>query len=96
MRSTQTITESLKVASTMMRNANRKMNIPEIQRMTMEFERENDIMEQRQEIMDDAIDEATMGDEDEEEAEAEVSKICDELNIQLGQSVSQTPEQSFQ
>lgn len=68
------------------------MNVPEIQRMTMEFERENDIMEQRQEIMDDAIDEATMGDEDEEEAESEVQKICDELNIQLGQGVSHPAE----
>lgn len=52
----------------------------------MEFERENEIMDERQEMMDDAIDEAT-GLEDEEESEDVVKEVLDEIGVDLGQSV---------
>jgi division protein CdvB (Snf7/Vps24/ESCRT-III family) len=63
------------------------MNLPALQRIAMEFEKENDIMDQRQEMMDDAIDDAT-GMEDEEESEDVVNQVLDEIGIDLGQSVS--------
>ena len=53
----------------------------------MEFEKENDIMDQRQEMMDDAIDDVT-GLEDEEESEDVVNQVLDEIGVDLGQSVS--------
>ena len=53
----------------------------------MEFERENDIMDQRQEMIDDAIDE-TVGPEDEEEGEEVVNQVLDEIGVDLGQAVS--------
>ena len=53
----------------------------------MEFEKENDIMDQRQEMMDDAIDDVT-GLEDEEEGEEVVNQVLDEIGVDLGQSVS--------
>jgi hypothetical protein len=66
---------------------NRQMNLPALQRIAMEFERENDIMDQRQEMMDDAIDDVT-GLEDEEEGEEVVQQVLDEIGIDLGQAVS--------
>lgn len=63
------------------------MNLPALQRIAMEFERENDIMDQRQEMMDDAIDDVT-GLEDEEEGEEVVNQVLDEIGIDLGQAVS--------
>jgi hypothetical protein len=66
---------------------NRQMNLPALQRIAMEFEKENDIMDQRQEMMDDAIDDAT-GMEDEEESEDVVNQVLDEIGIDLGQAVS--------
>lgn len=66
---------------------NRQMNLPALQRIAMEFEKENDIMDQRQEMMDDAIDDAT-GLEDEEESEDVVNQVLDEIGIDLGQAVS--------
>lgn len=66
---------------------NRQMNLPALQRIAMEFERENDIMDQRQEMMDDAIDDVT-GLEDEEEGEEVVNQVLDEIGIDLGQAVS--------
>ena len=66
---------------------NKQMNLPALQRIAMEFEKENDIMDQRQEMMDDAIDDAT-GMEDEEESEDVVNQVLDEIGIDLGQAVS--------
>lgn len=63
------------------------MNLPALQRIAMEFEKENDIMDQRQEMMDDAIDDVT-GLEDEEEGEEVVKEVLDEIGIDLGQAVS--------
>lgn len=65
---------------------NRQMNLPALQRIAQEFEKENDIMDQRQEMMDDAIDDAT-GMEDEEESEDVVNQVLDEIGIDLGQAV---------
>lgn len=62
------------------------MNLPAIQRIAMEFERENDMMDQRQEMMDDAIDD-TFEDEEEESDEI-VNQVLDEIGIDLSQSVS--------
>ncbi|KAK4935894.1 hypothetical protein LTR28_010269 [Elasticomyces elasticus] len=56
----------------------------------MEFEKENDIMDQRQEMMDDAIDDVT-GLEDEEEGEEVVNQVLDEIGIDLGQALGETP-----
>jgi len=68
---------------------NRQMNLPALQRIAMEFERENDIMDQRQEMMDDAIDDVT-GLEDEEEGEEVVKEVLDEIGVDLGLSVRQS------
>jgi hypothetical protein len=72
--------------SALLGSMNRQMNLPALQRIAMEFEKENDIMDQRQEMMDDAIDDAT-GMEDEEESEDVVNQVLDEIGIDLGQAV---------
>lgn len=80
--------QSMKGATQLLGSMNRQMNLPALQRIAMEFERENDIMDQRQEMMDDAIDDVT-GLEDEEEGEEVVNQVLDEIGVDLGQSVSQ-------
>lgn len=66
---------------------NRQMNLPALQRIAMEFERENEVMDERQEMMDDAVDEAT-GLEDEEESDDIVKEVLDEIGVNLSQEVS--------
>jgi hypothetical protein len=78
--------QSMKGATTLLGSMNRQMNLPALQRIAMEFERENDIMDQRQEMMDDAIDDVT-GLEDEEEEEEVMSKVLDEIGVDLHQMV---------
>ena len=43
------------------------MKLPQIQKIMMEFERESEIMDMKEEMMNDAIDDVMEGDEDEEE-----------------------------
>jgi charged multivesicular body protein 2A len=85
-RSNEQMMQSMKGATKLLGGMNRQMNLPALQRIAMEFERENDIMDQRQEMMDDAIDDVT-GLEDEEEEEDVVNKVLDEIGIDLGQAV---------
>lgn len=79
--------QSMKGATMLLGSMNRQMNLPALQRIAMEFERENDVMDQRQDMMDDAIDEATGIEGDEEEGEDIVKEVLDEIGVDLNQSV---------
>lgn len=83
--------QSMKGATQLLGSMNRQMNLPALQRIAMEFEKENDIMDQRQEMMDDAIDDVT-GLEDEEEGEEVVNQVLDEIGVDLSQTVSRQPD----
>jgi charged multivesicular body protein 2A len=85
-RSNEQMMQSMKGATQLLGSMNRQMNLPALQRIAMEFEKENDIMDQRQEMMEDAIDDVT-GLEDEEESEEVVNQVLDEIGIDLGQAV---------
>lgn len=80
--------QSMKGATMLLGSMNRQMNLPALQRIAMEFERENEIMDERQEMMDDAVDEAT-GIDDEEESEDIVKEVLDEIGVNLSQEVCQ-------
>lgn len=78
---------SMKGATTLLGSMNRSMNLPALQRIAMEFEKENDIMDQRQEVMDDAIDDVT-GLDDEVESDEVVNQVLDEIGVDMSQLVS--------
>jgi division protein CdvB (Snf7/Vps24/ESCRT-III family) len=75
----------MKGATRLLGSMNRSMNLPALQRIAMEFEKENDIMDQRQEMMEDAIDDSMEADE--EESEEIVNQVLDEIGIDLNQKV---------
>lgn len=85
-RSNEQMAQSMRGATRLLGAMNRQMNLPSLQRIAMEFERENDIMDQREEMMNDAIDDAT-GVEDEEEGEEIVNEVLDEIGVDLGAAV---------
>lgn len=79
--------QSMKGATMLLGSMNRQMNLPALQRIAMEFERENEVMDERQEMMDDAIDEATGMEGEEEEGEDIVKEVLDEIGVDLGSAV---------
>ncbi|POS84767.1 charged multivesicular body protein 2A, partial [Erysiphe pulchra] len=83
--------QAMKGAVGVLGSMNRSMNLPALQRIALEFERENDIMDQRQEMMDDAIDDVT-GLEDEVDGEEIVEQVLEEIGIDLKNSMGETPQ----
>ncbi|KAK9463862.1 Snf7 family [Lipomyces oligophaga] len=88
-RSNEQMMQSMKGATRLLGSMNRSMNLPALQKIAMEFEKENDIMDQRQEMMDDAIDDAM--EDDEEESDEVVNQVLDEIGIDLSQSLGEAP-----
>ncbi len=77
----------MKGATKAMGSMNRQMNLPKIQQIMMQFERENEMMDMKDEIMGDAIDDAFEEDEDEAESDEIVNKVLDEIGIHFDQEV---------
>ena len=67
---------------------NSRLKLPELQKIMMDFERETEIMDLKEELISDTIDDA-IGDEDEdEESEALVQKVFDELGLEFTDELS--------
>lgn len=79
--------QAMKGATMALGSMNKSMNLPQLQRIAMEFERENDVMEQRQEMMDDAVDDA-MDVGVEEEGDEVVEQVLEEIGVDMNQAVS--------
>ncbi|ORX87845.1 SNF7 family protein [Basidiobolus meristosporus CBS 931.73] len=82
--------EAMKGASKAMRSMNSRMNLPQIQNIMMEFERESEMMDMKEEMMSDAIDDAMEDEDEEEETDAIVNQVFDEIGISFDQSLSDT------
>lgn len=71
---------------------NRSMNLPAVQRIMREFERESATMDMKDEMMGDAVDEAMDDDAEgigeEEEGDQILKEVLDEIGVGLGQQVS--------
>lgn len=82
--------QSMKGATRIIGGMNRSMNLPALSKIAQDFERENDIMEQRQEMMEDAVDDALGDPAEEEESEETIAQIMDELGIEFNAKVRRT------
>uniref|UniRef100_A0A8C6QUZ3 Charged multivesicular body protein 2A n=1 Tax=Nannospalax galili TaxID=1026970 RepID=A0A8C6QUZ3_NANGA len=67
------------------------LKLPQIQKIMMEFERQAEIMDMKEEMMNDAIDDAMGDEDDEEESDAVVSQVLDELGLSLTDELSNLP-----
>lgn len=66
LKSNNSMAQAMKGVTKAMGTMNRQLKLPQIQKIMMEFERQAEIMDMKEEMMNDAIDDA-MGDEDDEE-----------------------------
>ncbi|KAK2951720.1 putative Charged multivesicular body protein 2a [Blattamonas nauphoetae] len=81
--SQQALVGCMKSMNRIMGTMSRQIKIPQMQKIMMDFQRQNDIMEQKQEIMDDAMDDAFGAADEDEEADVLVNQILDEFSIQM-------------
>jgi len=79
--------EAMKSTASAMHKMNKAIDVPAINKMMSEFEKENAKTEIMQEIMGDTIDDALGGEENEEEEEAIVNQVLDEIGITFGEEL---------
>merc|ERR1711874_337273 len=91
LKSQSAMANAMKGVTKAMGSMNKQMKLPEIQKIMMEFEKQSEIMDMKGEMMEDAIDDV-MGDEDEEEeSDAIVAQVLDELGLQLNDKLGDMP-----
>lgn len=86
--------EAMKGVTKAMTNMNRQLNLPQIQKILHEFEKQSEIMDMKEEMINDAMDDAMEDEGDEEETDAIVSQVLDELGLQLNDKLSGLPQAS--
>lgn len=94
LRSQNAMAQAMKGVTKAMQNMNKQLNLPQIQRILHEFEKQSEIMDMKEEMMNDAIDDAMEDEGDEEESDAVVSQVLDELGLQLSDQLSGLPSTS--
>jgi charged multivesicular body protein 2A len=95
LQSNQTMTEAMKGVSSAMKTMNKQINLPQINKIMMNFEKESELMDIKEEMMNDAIDNVMEEEDDEEESENIVNQIFDEIGISLNQELVDTPQTSL-
>jgi len=92
MGSQATMAEAMKGVTKAMGRMNSQMNLPQIQKIMMEFEKQSEMMEMKGEMMDDVMDDAMDDGETEEETDNVVGQILGELGIEMGEAMGSIPE----
>uniref|UniRef100_A0A6M2DQI7 Putative vacuolar assembly/sorting protein did4 n=1 Tax=Xenopsylla cheopis TaxID=163159 RepID=A0A6M2DQI7_XENCH len=94
LKSQNTMAQAMKGVTKAMQNMNKQLNMPQIQKILHEFEKQSEIMDMKEEMINDSIDDAMEEDDDEEESDAIVSQVLDELGLQLTDTLSGLPQAS--
>lgn len=92
-KSQEAMAEAMKSVTTAMVRMNKAVNVPTIQKIMTDFQRENERAEFTQEFMGDMLDDAMEQDGDEEEQDKIVGQVLDEIGINFGDTVPEAPTQ---
>merc|ERR1719367_880590 len=94
LKSQNAMAQAMKGVTKAMMNMNKQMKLPEIQKIMQEFEKQSEIMDMKEEMMSDVIDDALGDEDDEEESDAIVSQVLDELGLQMTDQIAGLPSAS--
>uniref|UniRef100_A0A3Q2NZA0 Charged multivesicular body protein 2A n=1 Tax=Fundulus heteroclitus TaxID=8078 RepID=A0A3Q2NZA0_FUNHE len=81
LKSNNSMAQAMKGVTKAMATMNRQLKLPQIQKIMMEFEKQSELMDMKEEMMNDAIDDAMGDEDDEEESDAIVSQVLDENHL---------------
>merc|ERR1719154_742748 len=90
LKSQNAMANAMKGVTKAMTNMNRQLKLPQIQQIMQEFEKQTEMMNMKEEIMNDVMDDAMEG-EDEDESDAIVSQVLDELGLQMTEGLGGLP-----
>jgi Conserved protein implicated in secretion len=90
-KSHEAMASALKGTSIAMQKMNKQMNLPAMQKIMMEFQKQEMIAEMTGEMIGESMDDMMEGEEDEEETDKLVSQVLDEIGVDLNQSLEEAP-----
>lgn len=90
LKSTNAMGQTMKQVTQVMKRMNASMKLPQLQRIMMDFEKESGLLDSKEEMMSDAIDDA-LGEDDIDESEAIVNSVLAELGIEMNEQLSNLP-----
>ncbi|KAH9174243.1 vacuolar sorting protein DID4 [Lactarius sanguifluus] len=93
LRSNQQMADAMRGATRAMKSMNRGLNLPQIQRIMNEFERESATMDMKEEMMSDAVDDVMDDDLEDEEEEGDkiLKQVLDEIGVGISQQLAEAP-----
>jgi len=91
MQSQQSMSKAMGSITLSMRTMNRQMNLPALQKMMIEFEKQTTMSEMKQEMVEDILDDVLSAEQEEEEAEDMVNSVFDEIGISFAGDLASTP-----
>lgn len=91
MKSQQSMSKAMGSITLSMRTMNRQMNLPALQKMMMEFEKQSAMSEMKQEMVEDILDDVLSAEQEEEDADEMVNSVFDEIGISFAGDLSATP-----
>ncbi|KAF8633748.1 hypothetical protein AX17_004404 [Amanita inopinata Kibby_2008] len=91
LRSNQQMADAMRGATRAMASMNRGLNLPAIQRIMHEFEKESSTMDMKEEMMSDTVDDVMEEEDDEEEGDKILKEVLDEIGVSLSQQLSDAP-----
>lgn len=93
LRSNQQMADAMRGATRAMASMNKGLNLPAIQRIMNEFERESAAMDMKEELMSEAVDGVMEDDAEDEEEEGDkiLQQVLEEIGIDMSQKLGETP-----
>ncbi|KAF8479041.1 vacuolar sorting protein DID4 [Russula ochroleuca] len=93
LRSNQQMADAMRGATRAMKSMNRGLNLPQIQRIMNDFERESATMDMKEEMMNDAVDDVMDDDLEDEEEEGDkiLKQVLDEIGVGISQQLADAP-----
>lgn len=74
-------------AAKIMQKCNKKMNLPAMQKVVMNFEKNSDMMDMKNSLITDVIDDAIGEEDDEEETDKITMQVLDEIGLSMNRTV---------
>lgn len=84
--------EAMKGVTKAMKTMNKQINLPQIQKIMIDFEQESEILDMKDEMMNDTMEDAMGDDNEEEESDAIVNQVLDEIGINLDGQMATAPD----
>lgn len=91
MSSTHALADSMKSATKAMQRLNAQLQLPALQKIMVEFAKQSEGMEMKQEMIGDAIEDAMDNEEDATETDAVVNQVLDEIGINMNEGLVDVP-----